>query len=155
MRRAFSLVELVLVVAIMITVAAIAAPRYASASTRYRADAAMRRVAADLEYASETARHTSSDVTVTFDPVAHSYTVSGVAGLRDAADAYVVELAGAPYFAALGTLQLDAPLISDATDAIVFDGHGRPDGAGKLFITAGSETRSVAVAASGTVTTSS
>ena len=43
--------ELVLVMVIVATLAAIAVPRYAQATSRYRADAAARRIAADLSLA--------------------------------------------------------------------------------------------------------
>ena len=59
--------------AIIVIVAAIATPRYANALTRYRAEAAARRVAADFQLARRTAKSTSSSRTVQFDAVNHSY----------------------------------------------------------------------------------
>src|SRR5204863_23675 len=55
-RRAFSLIEITLVLMVMGVLAALAVPRYASALARYRADAAARRIVADLDLARTTAR---------------------------------------------------------------------------------------------------
>ena len=68
LRRGFTLLELVLVVAILGVVAAIAAPRYGNAIQNYRANAAAQRLRADLEYARARAKSTSSSRTVTVSP---------------------------------------------------------------------------------------
>lgn len=65
-RRGFTLVELVIVLAVISLIAGMAVPRYASASARYRVKAAARRVAADLEMARRLARANSGPVQVRF-----------------------------------------------------------------------------------------
>lgn len=65
-RRGFTMVELVLVLAILSVIAGIAIPRFASAAARYRVKAAARRVAADLQQARAMARATSSNVGIKF-----------------------------------------------------------------------------------------
>lgn len=65
-RLGFTLIELVLVLAIISVIAGMALPRYASASARYRVKAAAHRVAADLKLARATARARSSAAVVSF-----------------------------------------------------------------------------------------
>ena len=154
MPRAFSLVELVIVIAIIVTLGAIAAPRYALSATRYRCDAAMRRVAADLEYARAFARSSGTTVTVTFDVGAEAYEISGVDGLRIRTDTYRVELDEGPYNASLFSAWFDAFLVPDDPAAIIFDPYGVPDSGGIIVLAIGTETRMVTVGASGVVTTS-
>ena len=59
-RSGFTLIELVMVLAIIGLITAIAAPRYAASLARYRAESAARRVAADLALARREAAASSS-----------------------------------------------------------------------------------------------
>ena len=93
----FSLFELLIVVSLFAIVAAMAVPRYASSVGRYRADAAARRVAADLALARAKARAVSAERTVTFNAAAGAYTISGMRHLDRASDPYTVNLSEAPY----------------------------------------------------------
>src|SRR5688500_10231700 len=93
----FSLFELLIVVSLFAIVAAMAVPRYASSVGRYRADAAARRVAADLALARAKARAASAARTVTFNAAAGAYTISGMRHLDRASDPYTVNLSAAPY----------------------------------------------------------
>ena len=63
-RRGFTLAELVIVVVIIATIAAIAVPRFASANATFRADGAARQLAAAIEDAALQARARSSTVRV-------------------------------------------------------------------------------------------
>src|SRR3954447_19786330 len=74
-RPGFTLVELVMVMAIMGIIAAIAAPRYASSLGAQRADGAAQRIASDLGHAAAMARSTSSGVSVNFSPQQEGYTI--------------------------------------------------------------------------------
>src|SRR5688500_3620188 len=74
----FTLAEMVMVVAITATLAAITIPRYLTALNRYRLDAAARRIAADLTMARLNARDTGTARTVTFATSTDSYDISGM-----------------------------------------------------------------------------
>ncbi len=63
-RRAFSLVELLIVITILGTVTAIAMPRFAEAKLRYQSQLTARRLAGELERARAHARANSMPVTV-------------------------------------------------------------------------------------------
>ena len=97
-RPAFTLFELLIVTLIISIVAAVAVPRYANSVGRYRAEAAARRVAADLNLARAKAKSASSTRNVTFNMAAGMYTLSGIKNLDHSTDPYTVNLAGAPYY---------------------------------------------------------
>lgn len=139
--RAFSVVELVLVLAILAVMAGIGVPRYFGAMANYRADAAARRVAADLELARTTARGQSASWTLTFDAGAETYQMTPGGD--------PVHLGDGPYQAAIASVTVDP-----AGDlAVTFDGYGKPDCDATIVIRSGDAVRTVRVeASSGEVT---
>ena len=137
--RGFSLVELVLVVAITMILAAIAVPRYGSAAVRYRADLAARRVADDLRLAQSHARLTSASCTVTFTPATEQYVLVGTASLDGGSGDYTVDLRTDPYDAAITSADFGG------VPTVVFTGWGLPNSGGSVVVTSGSETRTVLV----------
>jgi type II secretion system protein H len=136
-RRAFSLIELTMVIAIIAIVSAIAAPRFAAASNRFRIDAAARRIVADLNLAQARARSSSASQTIAFDLSAHRYEMIGMADPDRPSAAYAVSLGDGPYHCKLDTATFGA----DAT--LVFNGFGMPDSGGSLTISTGSEKRTI------------
>lgn len=149
--RGFSLVELALVLAILATVALVAAPRYAGALANYRADAAGRRVVADLELARATARQTSAAVSVTFDAAAARYSFVGLPDPDRRGTPYAVDLAADPYHARLSAVTLQAGGAGGAT--ITFDGYGSANVSGAIEVSSGGVTRMVEIdAATGKAT---
>lgn len=94
-RPGFSIVELVVVLAVGALLAGVAVPRMADASTRYRADFAARQVAGDLDRARAAARLTGVAQSVTFDLTQHRYTVTGTAAGSTAGT--VVRMSGEPH----------------------------------------------------------
>ncbi len=129
--RSFTLVDLVMAMAIIVIVAAIATPRYANALTRYRAEAAAHRVAADFQLARQTAKSTSSSRTVRFDAANHSYVIPDVRELDTAGTSYRVQLQDPPYQAQFAFVDFGA----DAK--LTFDGFGIPDSGGFVIVQAG------------------
>ena len=99
--KGYTLVELLMVVATVAMMLGIAVPRYGSAVARYRADAAAKRIAADVAYAQTQARSTSKSVTVTFSAATSGYQVSGVTSLSNVSGGYAVSLPDAPYYASI------------------------------------------------------
>ena len=96
-RRGFTMVELVLVLAIVSVIAAIAIPRFSSAAARYRVKAAARRVAADLQQARAMARATSSNVGIKFTVSAQGSYRFSTSAARDVDGGNVVTLSNDPY----------------------------------------------------------
>ena len=143
-RQGFSLLELVIVVAIMSIVAAIAAPRYGQAAARYRIDVAARRITQDLALASRQARNAGSPRTVAFNAAGTQYTISNLVGLDRAAQSYQVDLQAEPYCSRVDR----ADFGGDGT--VVFNGFGQADSGGQVVLKSGSFTRTITLdAASG------
>jgi len=128
--RAFSLVELVLVIAITAMVTAIAAPRYANSVARYRADSAARRVAADLALAQNNASTAGRVQPMVF--ISRSYQMPGMAHLdgKSYGD-YTVDLGADPY----KVTRVAAEFGGDAT--VKFDLYGNPDTGGSVVVEVG------------------
>ena len=121
-RHGFSLVELVMVLAIMAIITALAVPHYNSSVSRYRADAAARRIASDLELAQSRA-----------------YQLAGIADLNHPDQPYTVRLADPPYFAVLKSVNFAG------SNTISFDGYGQPTNPGAIILGVGVEQRTITV----------
>ena len=144
---AFSLLELVLVVAILAVVAAVAAPRYGRAAARYRAELAAQRIAADLDLARRSARAAGVSRSVVFSVATQSYSLPGQGGMERKSATYTISLASRPYEVRL----LTADFGGDGT--VVFNGYGVADSDGTVLLQAGQERRTVVFrAASGKAT---
>lgn len=132
----FSLIELVLVMTIIGILSAIAVPRYAGALVRYRADAAARRVIADLDYARERARSTSTAVEIKFKPSQDCMQLVGVPSLNDPSKDWETILSAKPYLA-------DLVSTSFVNDTVAFNGYGYPDAGGQITLSVGGESRTI------------
>ena len=138
-RSGFSLLELVLVLAIMATLAAIAVPRYQASLVRYRVDLAARRIVADLALAQSAAKASSSSRRVRFFVNTDQYRIFDLQPLDGDSSYYDINLSEKPY---------EADIISaefGADDQIIFDGWGIPDSGGTVVLTVGPEQRTVTV----------
>lgn len=126
----FTLVELLIVMAIIAVGAAVAIPRYGSSIAHFQAETAARRIEADLKYALSAAKAASASRTVSFNTGASAYSIPSVRGL-DNSGGYTVRLGDEPYRVVISS----ADFGGDA--AVVFDGFGRPDSGGVVFVRRG------------------
>ncbi len=150
LRRGFSLLELVMVLTIMATLAAIATPRYANAMARYRADLAARRIAADLQLAQRIARTESRSRTVQFDMEHCRYELINVSNPDQPQKPYLVNLTDSPYRAS--QLKIQATQHNRGGNnktatklKITFNGFGMPDDQYTIAVQSGAITRTVIV----------
>ena len=141
-RAGFTLLELVVVLAVSAVIAAITVPRYASAMARYRANFAAKRVAADLELAAATARNASGSRTVTFK-TNRTYTIDSTTDLDRGSSTYRVRLDLEPYNAS--TLKADF----GSKSFVVFDGYGTPNTGGAVWVQVGSVERKISLDSTG------
>ncbi len=128
-----------MVVLVISIVTAIATPRFVNTVVRYRADAAARRVIADIRLAQKTAKTTSSSRTIIFDTTNHAYSISDVRALDGQSMTYVVTLQEPPYLARIASVDMGG----DAE--ITFDGYGIPDSGGFVIVQAGDHQYTVVV----------
>jgi len=146
-RRGLTLVDLTISVLIMGFVAATASPKFAALLTSYTAEAAARRVTADLNYAASAAAQTSQTVTATFNVAGDSYSFTGVDSPDHPGSAWDVSLTNG------GT---NVSLVSAdfaGSQVVTFNAYGRPDNAGTIVLSSGSDTSTIAVdAATGRAT---
>ena len=137
--RGFSLLELLLVLAIIATLTAMAIPRYQGSLVRYRADLTAHRIIADLAQAQSSAKAASTSRTVAFSIASNSYQIPELSPLDGDSGNYHVALSERPYQAGL----LSADFGGDTQ--IVFNGWGMPDSGGTITLAVGTEQRTVAV----------
>lgn len=150
-RRGFTLVEMLVVLLILSIAAALVVPQ-ALRTSSLAAQSAARLVMADLEYAQNQAIVTQSPVTVSFDLLGNSYTVSNASGplvhpitKKD----YVVDLDSRR---GLEGVALETVSFNGALD-VTFDSLGAPDNDGTIVLSAGAHAYRVTVApVSGRVT---
>jgi prepilin-type N-terminal cleavage/methylation domain-containing protein len=135
-RHGFSLIELVLTIAIIAVLAAIAVPRFSLGASRYRADAAAGRIIADIATAQRRAHYTSSVQTLRFMPDEARYELLTMPDPDHPARAYLVQLAHEPYGARLEHVDFQDGRLS-------FDGFGRSSQSGTIILTVGNERRTI------------
>lgn len=139
--RAFTLVEVVVVLAMIAILAAVAIPVFGGSIAHSRLDSAARRVLLDLDAARQLAHRTSQSVSVLFSPAGNYYVFSGVADVDKPAQAYGVELAREPY-----VVKIESVNLGGDTD-VIFDGYGTPDSGGTIVLRCGSITATVTLEA--------
>jgi len=137
----FSLLELVLVAAILATLTLIALPRYADADARYRAQAAARKIVSDLAYARAKAISTSTPQTVIFDVSADQVRIPTLADVDRPGQAYVSDLSGHPYRATITQADFSG------SNQVTFSIYGLPNTAGSVLVTVGNVSAGVSLSA--------
>ncbi|QYU70898.1 GspH/FimT family pseudopilin [Leptolyngbya sp. 15MV] len=145
--RGFTLLEVMLVVLIAGLMAGIAWPRYAASLAEYRADAAARRFAADLNLVKSHARLTSASQTLVVASVS-TYTLPGLRPLDGSAGTYAVDLSSDHY---ASTLTLPPSIVS-VGGTVRFDAMGSPAVPGSIIIRSGPARRTVTIDAAGHIT---
>lgn len=95
-RRGFTVVELVVVIAVIATVSAVAIPRFASASARSRLEAASSRIVQDIGLVAASASAIGADRQIVFNAPSDEYVMMGVAGRGRFANR-TVKMGTAPY----------------------------------------------------------
>ena len=135
--RAFTLIELVMVIVIMSVMAAITIPRFASASNRYRVDAAVQQILADVNMTAAVANRASATRTISFDPDSDNYTLVGQTSPVNPAEDWVIQLGVEPFGVNL------ARVTFGADDDLPISGHGLLAESGELTVTAGRTARKI------------
>lgn len=138
-RRALTMIELIVMLAIIGVLAGIGLPRYGRSLAVYRAQAAAARIAADINFARTRARTSSLGQSIVFSVAQNSYKLPGVTGLAEQGTPYQVALARDPYAAQL----LSADFASATT--LSFDRFGQPSAGGTVTVQSGVFTAGVIV----------
>jgi len=138
--RAFSLLELTVVLIIMGIAGAMAAPRYAGFIAKSHLDAAASRITVDLELARRTAKRTGTSRSVVFNTALDSYSITERSGMDRKSIAYSVALSENPYMAQIVSVTFSG-------GSITFDGFGVPDSSGSVVIQVGRYQRQINVTA--------
>jgi prepilin-type N-terminal cleavage/methylation domain-containing protein len=136
-RRAYTLLELVIVLLVATILTAAAAPKVRSGLNYACVDAACRRIKADLAWARQTALNKGMIQTVTFTPGTGNYSLSGQADLDRPSQSYAVSLSGAPHRTTITSAVLGADAV------VIFDRFGMPDSGGTIAVQSGSATGTV------------
>lgn len=139
--RGFSLLDLIVVIAILGIVARVALPRLSNTYARNRLDAAARRIVSDLALAQQRARQLSTPQNVQFDSGSSAYVLDGMSDPAHPASAYKIALDAAPYEVALAQVDFGGD------EKLVFDGFGVPDSGGDVYLRLGGQLRQVTLAA--------
>lgn len=139
--RAFSLLEVTLVIAMIGIVSMVAIPRLNNSLARARAKQAAMRLVADLSLAQERASALSASQTFTFTDDPATYEIDGMMDPDHDAKRYIVDLSREPYSVRFKSIDLDGER------EVVFNGHGALNRGGKIVIAAGSAEVTVSLSA--------
>jgi prepilin-type N-terminal cleavage/methylation domain-containing protein len=137
--QGYSLIELVLMLAIIGILAAIAGPRYANSLTLYHVSAAANRIAGDLNLARWQAKISSSGQTVVYSVASNSYSLPGMAAPPGQSSPYTVGLATDPYDSTLLTATFGA------SSTMSYDRFGQPASGGSVTVQCGAFIKTVTI----------
>lgn len=137
--RAFSLIELACVIAIIAVISAIALPHWSSAMLDQQMNLALKRISSDIALAQSRANYGSTTVTLNFSPSTNSYQIVGMPDPDRPAQTYTVNLSASPYY-----LTLTSASFGGST-SLAFDGYGTPLAGGTIVLSQGSTSRTLTV----------
>jgi len=132
----FSLLELVIVVAIIGILSGIAVPRYVNALNRYRVRALAQRIVADLNMVASESRAVSESRWVWFVPD-QWYMAFDLPDPDAGTSYYLVQTTLEPYKANIAKADFEG------YTHLTFDGYGKPNRGGSIVVTAGDATRTI------------
>lgn len=138
-RRAYTLIEIVIVLMIVAIVAAAAAPKFNQSIIKFRLRAVAQRITADLSHACRLAQRNCTPQQVAFDVAGNRYTLTSASHLDRQA---------APYRFSLAALEYDCRLISanfGGSPTVNFNIFGRPSSAGTIVVRCGSTAQTLSV----------
>jgi prepilin-type N-terminal cleavage/methylation domain-containing protein len=140
-RRAFTLIEILIVLVVMVLLGSTAVSRYSGALNNFGADALARRVAADLAYAQSIARRTGVTQSVSFDTANNQYQLVGWTDPDRPGTTYGLSFAAEPYRGKVASLTLTTG--STAVTQVNFDQYGFPDAGGTIVVQVGDVQKTV------------
>jgi Tfp pilus assembly protein FimT len=138
---AVTLLELLLVLAIVTVLGAMAMPRLVPANARYHAEMAARRAAVDLEWVRRRARAAGSSLTIAFDANAGTYTVAHLGEGSDPNANYQLNVRK--------TYDVELSANFGGASTLTFDGYGQPQTVGRVTFTYGAMQRAAVLDAGG------
>ena len=142
-RCAYTLIDLTISVLIVGILAGVTAPRFAAVLDVYRADAAARKIAGEINYVARTAANRSQPITMTFNLATSGWTVSGVPHPDHPGAPWTVTLAASGFPATLTAVNLGGD------SSVTFNVYANPDSAGSITVSSGTATRIVLLSAAG------
>jgi len=143
-QRAFTLVELMVVIVILAIAAAIVVPSLVS-TTDFQALSAARMIVADLQYAQDAAVTQQTPITVEFDTAQHSYALSNASGTLVHPMTKAEYVINFPDKRGFESVRL-AAVFGSSDSSVTFDVMGSPDQGGTITVLAGSFQYTIALA---------
>lgn len=131
-KRAFTLVEGIVVIVIVGVLATISLPRFAGFYSHRRIQLVARKIAADLAYAQHLARLKGTTQSVSFKVEANTYELIGVQDPDRPGQRYQVTLSDEPYVAKMTSADFSGEAV------VAFDLYGVPNSGGTIVVGRGS-----------------